>query len=124
MFDYGMPPDDAETPRVTAARLGAPLPAGAAAAAGTLGRAEEQARYAPSPASAGDLGAALTAVRTALAARTTRRARLRILLLPPSVLRYWQAAATGTLIRISTAAGAASQRLARLVPRRRRQPST
>ena len=92
LVDYGIPIDDAETPRETARRLttslslvGAPVEA-----LRLLGRVEERARYARSPLDAGPLGDALRTVRGAVQANASRRTRLRAVLLPPSVLLRWR----------------------------------
>ncbi|MBN1172512.1 MAG: DUF4129 domain-containing protein, partial [Micromonosporaceae bacterium] len=91
MIDYGIPLRDTETPRMTAARLAAmPLPGTARTGVTTLGRAEEQARYAPRPLPITDLGMALDAVSRGLRSRASRRQRLRVAILPPSVLRRWR----------------------------------
>ena len=104
MLDFGVLPDQAETPRATAARLGTPLSTPAAAAAATLSRAEEHARYARLPAAPGDLGAALSTVRGALAGQASRRTRITVLLLPPSVLHRWRRSVEDATTRVSATA--------------------
>jgi hypothetical protein len=92
LLDYGIPLDDAETPRVTAERIADSLRLHQDAAEGArrLGQAEERARYARVPLGSSGLPAALRAVRAAIAGRATRGTRLRAVLMPPSVLRRWR----------------------------------
>jgi transglutaminase-like putative cysteine protease len=92
LVDYDVAVNDAHTPRVVARRVTKELDLFGAPADGLqlLGRAEEQARYARVPAVSGDLGAGLRSVRKAVAATRSRRARLRAIVLPPSVLRRWR----------------------------------
>jgi len=92
LVDYDVPVSDAHTPRVVARRVIKELDLFGEPADGLrlLGRAEEQARYARVPEVSGDLGAGLRSVRRAVAATRPRRARLRAIVLPPSVLRRWR----------------------------------
>lgn len=87
-WDYGVLPDEAETPRTSAervARVGelGPEPAGAAH---RVASAVEQVRYAPRPHPDVDAGvvADVRQVRAALRTAAPRRVRMRALLLPPS----------------------------------------
>ena len=91
MVDFGIPLLEAETPRVTAARLaGTPLPEAAARGAQALGRAEEYARYARQPVATDHLVGSLTEIRTSLATSANRRTRLRASMFPPSTMRRWR----------------------------------
>jgi hypothetical protein len=92
MIDYRFGVDPADTPRMTVKRLidTAELVGAAAAGAGVLGSAEEQARYARRPMSGDGLPAALDEVRRAVSTRVSRRTRLVALLLPPSLLHRWR----------------------------------
>jgi transglutaminase-like putative cysteine protease len=92
LVDYDIPVDQAETPRVTIERLVRQLRLAEAAGDGArlLGRAEERARYAKAPLGDARLGTAVRDVRRAIAHYVSRRARLRAVLLPPSVLRRWR----------------------------------
>jgi hypothetical protein len=92
LMDYRVPVTDAYTPRVVARRVTRELvlSGSPADALKLLGQAEEQARYARVPTVSGNLGAALRAVRRAVAATATRRVRLRAALFPPSVVQRWR----------------------------------
>lgn len=91
LVDYGFPPDRARTPRETVRVLAQELRIGGSTADSLrlLAQAEERARYARTPMDAGDLGAALRAIRSAVRARASRRTRLRAAILPPSVMQRW-----------------------------------
>jgi hypothetical protein len=84
MRDYRVATVLAETPRATAERLlaGADLPGPARAGVIALRQAEEHARYAARPPTFRDLNVAVGAVRSGLAVRASRWARLRAVLLP------------------------------------------
>jgi transglutaminase-like putative cysteine protease len=139
MVDFQVPLDPAETPRATAERLitqcrldvsgsgageelgdraGAPAPGDVTDGVRLLGRAEERARYAPSPLHPTGLEPALRAARQALAARSTPGARWRARLLPPSTLLRWRGAAIDTIARVAWAFNRIGEELARLSPRR------
>ncbi|WP_414169504.1 transglutaminaseTgpA domain-containing protein [Streptoverticillium reticulum] len=95
-WDYGIPPDEAQTPRNAAARIVriAELDGPAAEAAGRLATAVEQALYAPDPRPAGDPAADAERVRAGLHATALRSTRLRAALAPRSAARLrWGLAA-------------------------------
>ncbi|MFC5800388.1 transglutaminase TgpA family protein [Streptomyces formicae] len=88
-WDYGILPDESQTPRKAAARIvrlgqleGAP-----ADSVHRVAHALEQVLYAPEPRSAPGLAEEVQQVRKGLAANATRAARLRALLLPRSSAR-------------------------------------
>ncbi|WNI15132.1 transglutaminase TgpA family protein [Actinacidiphila sp. ITFR-21] len=88
-WDYGVLPDDSETPRKAAARLvregrltGAP-----AESVGALATAVEQALYAPAPRPAAGLATEVHRVRAGLRQSAGRGTRLRAALLPRSSVR-------------------------------------
>ncbi|MFC8919871.1 DUF3488 and DUF4129 domain-containing transglutaminase family protein [Streptomyces sp. NPDC057116] len=88
-WDYGIPPDESQTPRRTAVRLvllgkleGAP-----AEAVHRVADAVEQVLYAPRPRPAAGLAEDATRVREGLAAGVGRKHRLRALLAPRSAVR-------------------------------------
>ncbi|MFH8980278.1 transglutaminase family protein [Streptomyces varsoviensis] len=88
-WDYGVPPDDSQTPRKAAARivrLGG-LDTAAAEAAHRVAAAVEQVLYAPRPRPVGGLAADVQLVRTGLRASAGRAGRLRGLLAPRSTIR-------------------------------------
>ncbi len=121
LVDFHVPVDRTETPRATAERLGREALAeesGAVTGVRLLGRAEERARYARDPLTGAELHPALRTVRAALAARASRRTRLRAAVLPPSVLARWQTAVAERSVRLVTTTGQARQRLLRWNPRR------
>jgi transglutaminase-like putative cysteine protease len=92
MLDYGVPIDDAETPRATSGRLQSVAelaPAGRTQTA-VLARAEERARYARSPLRVDNLDDAVRVTRAAFAERATRVQRVNAWLFPRSVLLRWQ----------------------------------
>jgi transglutaminase-like putative cysteine protease len=121
LVDFGMPVDEAETPRATAERLihRPRLTGRAADSARLLARAEERARYAREPLATGDLGPSFRAVRTGLADHVTRRRRLGAVLFPRSVARRWRAAVSGAFITAMAAGGNAQHRLLRTLSVRR-----
>ncbi|OLE25963.1 MAG: hypothetical protein AUG44_14470 [Actinobacteria bacterium 13_1_20CM_3_71_11] len=92
LIDFGIPLDEAQTPRETVGRITRSLYLGGepVQALALLARAEERARYARTPLDAGSLDGPLRVVRAAVAARASRRTRLRAALLPPSVLQRWR----------------------------------
>jgi hypothetical protein len=79
----------AESPRATAARLtrGAGPDSAASAGLRVVALAEERARYAAVAGIDGDLPTALRAARSGLLGRASRRRRLQIAALPPSVVQ-------------------------------------
>lgn len=92
-WDYGIAPDDSETPRRATARLirDGGLSGQAAASAGVLATAVEQVLYAARPQPTPGLAAEVQHVRAGLRGSATRGARLRALLLPRSAARVmWQ----------------------------------
>jgi transglutaminase-like putative cysteine protease len=121
MVDFGLPVDEAETPRATAERLihRPRLTGGAADSARLLAQAEERARYAREPLATGDLNPSFRAVRAGLADHVTRRRRLGALLFPRSVARRWRAAVSGAFITTMAAGSAAQHRLLRTLSIRR-----
>jgi transglutaminase-like putative cysteine protease len=88
-WDYGILPDDSETPRKAATRLvrDGGLTGRAEEAVGALATAVEQALYAPEPRPAPGLAAEVHRVRDGLRQAAGRRTRLRALLLPRSSVR-------------------------------------
>lgn len=124
MIDYEVALDPAETPRVTVQRLvhQCRLDAGGRTDAGDgarlLGQAEERASYARTALPTAGLGAALRAVRRALADQSTRWTRARAVLLPPSTLLRWRTAAGEAASQVAGATNRLGTALARLSPRR------
>jgi transglutaminase-like putative cysteine protease len=87
LTDLRMDPDDAETPRALARRVGAArLHAPGREALGLLAGAEERARYAPRTVREDGLGGAVDQVRSELMAGSGRAARLRAVLVPTSLI--------------------------------------
>lgn len=86
--DLGLPSVPAESPRATAARFARAGDIDAAGSAGlrVIALAEERARYSAMPGIDADLPTALRAARSGLLGRATRRRRLRIAALPPSIV--------------------------------------
>ncbi|WP_327291572.1 transglutaminase TgpA family protein [Streptomyces sp. NBC_01198] len=110
-WDYGIPPDESETPRRAMARLVTEghLSGSAAEGAGSLATAVERTLYAPRPQPATGLAADVHAVRAGLYASASRGARFRARFFPRSFARVvWQ---------LSASASAASERLARTTDR-------
>ncbi|MEZ0066794.1 transglutaminase-like putative cysteine protease [Streptacidiphilus sp. MAP12-20] len=120
-WDLGIPPDDAETPRHTAARISelGELGPGPSAAAGRLALATEQVLYAPEVSVPLSLRQDVREVRDGLAASSDRRTRLRAVVLPPSSSRLYRGAWRRTRARVAdrTRRGAAAL-WSRLRPRR------
>jgi transglutaminase-like putative cysteine protease len=101
MIDYGVLVDPAETPRGTAGRLAttpALSPTGRPPTA-LIARAEERARYAPSPVRATNLDQAVRAARAAFADNATRWQRFSAWLFPRSVLMRWRLGWYGLVAR-------------------------
>ncbi|MFF9842211.1 DUF3488 and DUF4129 domain-containing transglutaminase family protein [Streptomyces sp. NPDC013740] len=88
-WDYGVAPDDSQTPRRAAARLVrlGELPADAGDAVHRVARAVEQALYAPRPQPTTGLTELAGVIRRGFHASASRRTRLRALLLPRSGAR-------------------------------------
>jgi transglutaminase-like putative cysteine protease len=88
-WDYGMLPDESETPRRAAARLiqEGRLDEEAAQAVWRVATAVEQALYSPRPQPANGLAADVRLIRDGLHATADRMARLRATLLPRSSVR-------------------------------------
>jgi hypothetical protein len=88
-WDHGIPPDDSETPRRTAARISelGGLGPGPSAAAGRLALATEQVLYAPLVSTPLSLRQDVREVREGLSAGVDRRTRMRAVVLPPSSSR-------------------------------------
>jgi transglutaminase-like putative cysteine protease len=88
-WDYGILPDDSETPRRASARLIAEgrLTGPAAEAIAVLATAVEQSLYAPDPRPVPGLPSEVHRVRAGLRESSTRRARLRARFLPRSSAR-------------------------------------
>jgi hypothetical protein len=101
MIDYGVFVDPAETPRATVGRLAAGpdfAPTGRPSTA-VLARAEERARYAPSPVRTTNLNDAIAQARAAFEEYATRQERIRAFLFPRSVLLTWRMAWYGFIAR-------------------------
>lgn len=120
MVDFDVPVDDAETPRVTVARLAeSALLRPAADSVRLIGQAEERARYARIPLPTAGLSESLRAVRSTLTHRASVRTRLRAAVLPPSVLRRWRAGLVEFTSSVTSAVARSWERTARaLSPRR------
>ncbi|WP_198357159.1 transglutaminaseTgpA domain-containing protein [Streptomyces fildesensis] len=88
-WDYGILPDDSETPRRATARLvrEGELDEAAALAAGQVAAAVEQVLYSPRPRPVAGLAADVHQVRAGLHRTAGRRGRLRAVLLPRSAAR-------------------------------------
>lgn len=88
-WDYGIAPDDSETPRRATARLvrEGELDESAARAAGQVAAAVEQVLYSPRPRPVAGLAADVRQVRDGLHRTAGRRGRLRALFLPRSAAR-------------------------------------
>jgi transglutaminase-like putative cysteine protease len=120
MIDFGIPVDNAETPRATAERLGQlpSVPRDAADKAALLARAEERARYARAPLRTDHLDAAVRGTRAAIAARASRSQRISATLLPRSVLLRWRLGWINFASRSSRFSGRVRDSLYVLSPRR------
>ncbi|QSB16289.1 transglutaminase domain-containing protein [Natronosporangium hydrolyticum] len=124
MVDYQVRVDPAESPRATAGRLvheceftgGDRTPVGEAVR--LLGRAEERARYAPTPDAPVDLRGAVRTVRRGISTQAPRIVRLRAALLPTSTVQRWRAAAGQAASWAIGRRQRWSARMARLSPRR------
>jgi hypothetical protein len=109
--DHRLPVDVSASPRGLAEQVvvSAALTEAAADGARLLGRVEERARYARRPLHndrlADELATALRTVRRAIAQRVSRRTRLGALLLPPSVVQRWRAAATRNAVSLTVDVG-------------------
>lgn len=92
MIDYGVLVDPAETPRATAGRLATTPELGPAGRPSTalLARAEERARYAPTPVRPTNLDDAVREARKAFSENATRLQQLSAMLFPKSVLMRWR----------------------------------
>ncbi|MFH8804686.1 transglutaminaseTgpA domain-containing protein [Streptomyces sp. NPDC017936] len=106
-WDYGIPPDEALTPRRAAeriARLGE-LDEAAARAVRRVAGAVEQVLYAPRPRAAAGLADDVREVRAALRARVGRRTRLRAVVAPRSAVRaVWDLADRWAAVKAAWAA--------------------
>ncbi|MEU3842654.1 DUF3488 and transglutaminase-like domain-containing protein [Streptomyces sp. NPDC028635] len=121
-WDYGIPPDDALTPRKAAARIVrlGELEGPAAASVHRVAGAVEQVLYAPRAQAEAGLADDVRRMRAALRAKAGRRTRLRALVAPRSAVRaLWDVSARWTALRSRW-----SQRLAHLLPRPRSQESS
>ncbi|WP_328945113.1 DUF3488 and transglutaminase-like domain-containing protein [Streptomyces sp. NBC_00250] len=95
-WDYGVEPDESQTPRKTAARIVrvGELGGEAADSVHRVARAVEEALYAPNPRPTAGLADEAARIRAGFHAAADRRARLRALLAPRSAARLrWSAAA-------------------------------
>jgi transglutaminase-like putative cysteine protease len=122
MIDYGVLVDPAETPRATAGRLAttpALSPTGRPPTT-LIARAEERARYAPSPVRAANLDQAVRAARAAFADSATRWQRFSAWLFPRSVLMRWRLGWYGLVARTARQISAIRDVLL-LVPLRERR---
>ncbi|MFI8516520.1 DUF3488 and DUF4129 domain-containing transglutaminase family protein [Streptomyces sp. NPDC085481] len=96
-WDYGVAPDESQTPRRTAARMVrlGELPPDAADAVHRVARSVEQALYAPHPRPATGLTDQAALIRRGFHTSATRAHRLRALLVPRSAARVVWAAQEG-----------------------------
>jgi transglutaminase-like putative cysteine protease len=102
-WDYGIPPDEALTPRKAAARIVrlGQLDTQTAEAVHRVAGAVEQVLYAPEPRSEAGLADDVRRLRTALRSSADRRTRLRAVIAPPSAMRaVWAAADRWTDLRV------------------------
>jgi transglutaminase-like putative cysteine protease len=121
-WDYGVLPDESETPRRAMARLVADggLSGEAAASAATLATAVEETLYAPQPRPRAGLGAEVHRVRAGLHAAASRRVRWRATFLPRSSARVaW--ALSAWWLDVTDSASAVTRRLTARLPRRLRR---
>ena len=120
--DYGVPVRASETPRGLARRLGHELDLDDDASRGLrlVALAEERARYAAHAGVAGDLPAAVRAVRHGLSGEAGRRRRWRATLLPPSTVRAARAGSNARAETASTTINRLGESLRRPVTPRRR----
>ncbi|MBT2504635.1 transglutaminase domain-containing protein [Streptomyces sp. ISL-98] len=123
-WDYGIAPDESQTPRKAAARivrLGG-LEGASAEAVHRAAGAVEQVLYAPRPSDAGGLAEEAQRVRAGLRAAAGRRARLRAVLAPRSAVRVvW--AMSERWAAVSNRWGASRWNLNRWAGALRRRPS-
>ncbi|OEJ27279.1 transglutaminase [Streptomyces agglomeratus] len=123
-WDYGVAPDESQTPRKAAARmvrLGR-LDGAAAEAVHRAAGAVEQVLYAPRPAVSGSLAEEAGLVRAGLRAAAGRGARLRAVLAPRSAVRVvW--AASARWAAVTDRWGASRWNLERWAVALRRRPS-
>ena len=121
MTDYHVEIDDAETPRRTGVRLleRERLRDQAADGVQMLSTAEERARYALRPITGQELRTSLTAVRSALSARASRRVRIMAVLLPPSVVQRWRFSAWRRFTDVANAVGGRRDAVVRTLSVRR-----
>ncbi|GAA3056270.1 DUF3488 and transglutaminase-like domain-containing protein [Streptomyces roseofulvus] len=104
-WDYGVEPDEAQTPRRTAERIvrAGELRGEAAEAVHRVAGAVEEALYAPSPRAVAGLGRDAERVRAGFHAAASRGVRLRALLAPRSAVRLrWAASAHWTTLKSRT----------------------
>lgn len=122
MIDYGVLVDPAETPRATAGRLATTPQLGPTGHPSTtvLARAEERARYAPTPVRPTSLDEALREARKAFAANATRREQLSAALFPRSVLMRWRLAWYGVMANTARRVAKARDTVL-FVPQRKRR---
>ncbi|MFE1949017.1 DUF3488 and DUF4129 domain-containing transglutaminase family protein [Streptomyces sp. NPDC059524] len=103
-WDHGIPPDDSQTPRGTAARivrLGL-LEPDAAESVQRVASAVEQVLYAPQPRPVAGLGEDVRRAHDGLRAKVSRGTRLRALLAPRSAVRVvWALSERGESLRVS-----------------------
>lgn len=94
-WDFGVPPDDSQTPRTAADRIvrRGRLDAAAAAAVHRVADAVEQVLYAPRPRASAGLARDVREVGAGLAAAASRTARLRARFVPRSAVRVLWAVA-------------------------------
>jgi hypothetical protein len=92
MIDYGVLVDPSETPRATAGRLSttAQLAPSGRPQTAVLARAEERARYAPTPVRPTNLDDAIRSAREAFEDEATQWQRISARLFPKSVLMRWR----------------------------------
>ncbi|GAA3237858.1 hypothetical protein GCM10020256_57710 [Streptomyces thermocoprophilus] len=106
-WDFGIPPDEALTPRKAAARIVrlGELDEPAAASVHRVAGAVEQVLFAPRPETRPGLAEDARRVRAALRARASRRTRLRAVVAPRSAVRaVWDLSARWAAIRSRWAA--------------------
>ncbi|NML49609.1 DUF4129 domain-containing protein [Streptomyces sp. R302] len=104
-WDYGLEPDDAQTPRRTAERIvrAGSLTGAAAESVHRVAGAVEETLYSPSPRPTQGLAQDATRVRHAFHANATRGVRLRALLTPRSAARlHWSASTKWTTLKSRT----------------------
>ncbi|MGX1269427.1 transglutaminase family protein [Streptomyces phaeoluteigriseus] len=120
-WDYGIPPDDALTPRRAAARIArlGQLDETVAGSVHQVADAVEQVLFAPQPRAAAGLPDEVRKVRAALRARAGRRSRLRAVVAPRSAIRaVWDLSDRWTTVKAACSARLATL-AGRMRPRRR-----